>query len=60
MFRDAFEIATLGWRFVRQASKGFPASGAFVVREYSKLMLEQMPEFRWIIPDIPIGPMNST
>eukprot|EP01047_Picozoa_sp_COSAG01_P005231 COSAG01_NODE_177_length_22954_cov_28.699554_13_plen_2463_part_00 len=43
MFVDAFEIATLGWRFVRQACKAYPDSGAFIVREYSALMLEQMP-----------------
>ena len=42
-FGHTFDLATLGWRFVRQACKGYPPAGAYVVDCYCQLMLDQMP-----------------
>ena len=42
-YKDAFGIASLCWRFIRQACLGFPRGGTYVVKTKLEIMLSQVP-----------------
>lgn len=42
-YKPAFEVASLCWRFIRQASLAFPAGGTYTVMANLEIMLQQVP-----------------